>query len=168
MIDMKKLLSFLLILTFMFAFGCSKMQTETLLDSSETSGTTGVIPEEDLFFCGNWTENATDVDGTEYVILLELGTNGKAVYKYGLPASELVEYYEGEWSVKEGLLCFDLRGGFVSSEGNEFDESAPVDTEFKASFEWEMGGESLILHHYDGNNFLEGSGVELFAFESMA
>ncbi len=163
----KKLIVFAMMFSLLFAFGCGRNKTDVLpvVTTTQQPEYTAVIPQDDSFFCGNWYATSPDADGNPMALILDLRDDGKAVYKYGMPESELLEYFEGTWEVREGLLCLDLIGGPVGSE--EMGETETESYDFCASFEWEMAGDSFVITHVDGNPFLFGTDGGVFIFQLM-
>jgi len=83
-------------------------------------------------------------------------------YAYGIGNSEVLEQFEGIWTLVENdFLKFELMGGPPESVEN------PVvlnPYECNPSFEWEMTTEGLTLKHIDGDEILYGTKGSMFEF----
>ena len=116
----------------------------------------------DAVFCGSWVAFANDGNGEERALVLELNPNGTVSYVYGIGNSEVLEQFEGTWTLDENdILKLELEGGLPESVENPV-VVEPYDC--NPSFEWEMTTEGLILTHIDGDEILYGTKGQTFEF----
>jgi len=116
----------------------------------------------DAVFCGSWVGFKNDGNGEERVLILYLKADGYASYAYGLGNSEILEKFEGTWTLDENdILKLELEGGPPESVENPV-VAEPYDC--NPSFEWEMTTEGLSLTHIDGDEILYGTKGEMFEF----
>ena len=116
----------------------------------------------DAVFCGSWVGFKNDGNGEERVLILYLKADGYASYAYGLGNSEILEKFEGTWTLDENdILKLELVGGPPESVENSV-VAEPYDC--NPSFEWEMTTEGLSLTHIDGDEILYGTKGEMFEF----
>lgn len=126
---------------------------------SEFSGS-DEIPDAE--FCGSWISFANDGNGEERALVLELNTDGTVSYVYGIGNSEVLERFEGKWTLDENdILKLELEGGPPESVENPV-VAEPYDC--NPSFEWEMTAEGLSLTHIDGDAILYGTKGNTFEF----
>ena len=118
----------------------------------------------DTEFCGNWITFANDGNGEERTLVLELNTDGTVSYVYGIGNSEVLEQFEGTWTLGENdILRLELVGGPPESVENPV-VAEPYDC--NPSFEWEITTEGLSLTHIDGDEILYGTKGQTFEFEA--
>ena len=116
----------------------------------------------DVVFCGSWVGFKNDGNGEERVLTLYLDADGYASYAYGLGNSEILEKFEGSWTLDENdILKLELEGGLPESVENPV-VAEPYDC--NPSFEWEMTAEGLSLTHIDGDEILYGTKGQTFEF----
>ena len=116
----------------------------------------------DAVFCGSWVGFKNDGNGEERVLILYLKEDGYTSYAYGLGNSEILEKFEGTWTLDENdILKLELEGGPPESVENPV-VAEPYDC--NPSFEWEMTAEGLSLTHIDGDEILYGTKGEMFEF----
>ena len=116
----------------------------------------------DAVFCGSWVAFANDGNGEERALVLELNPDGTVSYVYGIGNSEVLEQFEGTWTLDENdILKLELEGGLPESVENPV-VVEPYDC--NPSFEWEMTTEGLILTHIDGDEILYGTKGQTFEF----
>ena len=116
----------------------------------------------DAVFCGSWVGFKNDGNGEERVLILYLKADGYASYAYGLGNSEILEKFEGTWTLDENdILKLELEGGPPESVENSV-VAEPYDC--NPSFEWKMTAEGLSLTHIDGDEILYGTKGEMFEF----
>ncbi|MDO5478311.1 MAG: hypothetical protein Q4G23_04015 [Clostridia bacterium] len=117
----------------------------------------------DAVFCGSWVGFKNDGNDEERVLILYLKADGYASYAYGLGNSEILEKFEGTWTLDENdILKLELVGGPPESVENPV-VAEPYDC--NPSFEWEMTTEGLSLTHIDGDEILYGTKGQTFEFE---
>lgn len=116
----------------------------------------------DAVFCGRWVALADDGNGEERTLGLSLEPDGTARYNYGIGNSEILEIFEGTWSLEDDILIFRLSGGPMDSLENPV-VLEPYDC--SPSFEWEVTAEGLILKHIGGDEILYGTNGDTFVFE---
>jgi len=118
----------------------------------------------DAVFCGSWIAFKNDGNGEERTLGLELNPDGTASYVYGIGNSEILEQFEGTWTLGENdILKLELVGGPPESVENPI-VAEPYDC--NPSFEWEMTTEGLSLTHIDGDAILYGTNGATFTFIS--
>ena len=123
-----------------------------------------VDPLPDAVFCGSWVGFKNDANGEEKVLILYLKADGYASYAYGIGNSEILEKFEGTWTLDENdILKLELEGGPPESFENPV-VAEPYDC--NPSFEWEMTAEGLSLTHIDGDEILYGTKGQTFEFEA--
>ncbi len=116
----------------------------------------------DAVFCGSWIAFENDGNGEERALGLELNPDGMVSYVYGIGNSEVLEQFEGTWTLDENdILKFELVGGPLGSVENPV-VAEPYDC--NPSFEWEMTAEGLSLTHIDGDEILYGTKGQTFEF----
>mgnify|MGYP003303795348 FL=1 len=116
----------------------------------------------DAVFCGSWIAFENDGNGEERALVLELNPDGTVSYAYGLGNSEILEKFEGTWTLDENdILKLELEGGPPESVENPV-VAEPYDC--NPSFEWEMTAEGLSLTHIDGDEILYGTKGNTFEF----
>lgn len=125
----------------------------------------GVDRVPDVVFCGDWWAEAKDGNGEERSLMLTLNGDGTAEYAYGIGNSEILEKFEGTWSLdKTDRLCLDMTGGPLNGV-----EDSTVDAPYGCHpvFEWEITADGLTLTHVDGDPILYGTENAAFEFASM-
>lgn len=116
----------------------------------------------DVVFCGSWVAFENDGNGEERALVLELNPDGTVSYVYGIGNSEVLEQFEGTWTLDENdILKLELEGGPPESVENPV-VAEPYDC--NPSFEWEMTTEGLSLTHIDGDEILYGTKGQTFEF----
>lgn len=116
----------------------------------------------DAVFCGSWVAFASDGNGEERALGLELNPDGTVRYVYGIGNSEVLEQFEGTWTLDENdILRLELVGGPLESVENPV-VAEPYDC--NPSFEWEMTAEGLSLTHIDGDEIIYGTKGQKFEF----
>jgi len=116
----------------------------------------------DAVFCGSWIAFENDGNGEERALGLELNPDGTVSYVYGIGNSEILEQFEGTWTLGENdILKLELVGGPPESVENPV-VAEPYDC--NPSFEWEMTTEGLSLTHIDGDEILYGTKGRTFKF----
>ena len=116
----------------------------------------------DAVFCGSWIAFENDGNGEERALGLELNPDGTVSYVYGIGNSEVLEQFEGTWTLDENdILKLELVGGPPESVENPV-VAEPYDC--NPSFEWEMTAEGLSLTHIDGDEILYGTKGQTFEF----
>lgn len=116
----------------------------------------------DAVFCGSWIAFENDGNGEERAQGLELNPDGTVSYVYGIGNSEVLEQFEGTWTLDENdILKLELVGGPPESVENPV-VAEPYDC--NPSFEWEMTAEGLSLTHIDGDEILYGTKGQTFEF----
>ncbi|MBR1969522.1 MAG: hypothetical protein IKA17_04105 [Clostridia bacterium] len=116
----------------------------------------------DVVFCGSWIAFENDGNGEERALGLELNPDGTVSYVYGIGNSEVLEQFEGTWTLDENdILKLELVGGPPESVENPV-VAEPYDC--NPSFEWEMTAEGLSLTHIDGDEILYGTKGNTFEF----
>ncbi len=115
----------------------------------------------DAIVCGKWY--AQHYLGEELMAMtLQLDENGRAEYFYGYPNGDVLEMFEGTWSIVDGdQIVLDLFGGPVSWEGSDTaGESYPL----QSTFDWNINSSALILQHADGPGLLYDTEGETYKF----
>ena len=116
----------------------------------------------DAVFCGSWVAFANDGNGEERALGLEISPDGTVSYVYGIGNSEVLEQFEGIWTLDENdILKLELVGGPPETVENPV-VVEPYDC--NPSFEWEMTAEGLSLMHIDGDEILYGTKGQTFEF----
>jgi hypothetical protein len=116
----------------------------------------------DAVFCGSWIAFKKDGNGEERTLLLTLEPDGNVSYAYGIGNSEILEKFEGTWTLDENdILKLQLIGGPIESVENPL-VIEPYDC--NPSFEWEMTTEGLSLTHIDGDEILYAAKGQTFEF----
>jgi len=116
----------------------------------------------DAVFCGSWIAFENDGNGEERALGLELNPDGTVSYVYGIGNSEVLEQFEGTWTLDEtDILKLELVGGPLESFDNPV-VAEPYDC--NPSFEWEMTAEGLSLTHVGGDEILYGTKGQTFEF----
>lgn len=115
-----------------------------------------------LALCDTWYTRFYNGDGEEMALTLSLMPDGRAEYSYGYPNSEILERFEGSWSVPEDQqLMLELHGGPQSSQGSTTSgESYPL-TSF---LHYEFYGNTLVLNHESASPLLAGAQSAQFSF----
>ncbi len=125
----------------------------------------GVDRVPDVVFCGDWWTEAKDGNGEERSLTLSLNGDGTVEYAYGIGQSEILEKFEGTWSLdKKDRLCLDMTGGALNGV-EDFTVDDPYDCH--PVFEWEITADGLTLTHVDGDVILYGTEDSAFEFASM-
>ena len=116
----------------------------------------------DAVFCGSWIAFANDGVGEERALGLEINPDGTVSYVYGIGNSEILEQFEGTWTLDENdILKLELVGGPPESIQNPV---VPEPYDCNPSFTWEMTAEGLNLTHIDGDEILFGTKGQTFQF----
>ena len=118
----------------------------------------------DAVFCGTWSAIANDGNGEERALNLVIEPDGTAKYSYGIGNSEVLELFEGTWSLENDILKFELVGGVPESFENAV-VRMPYDC--NPSFAWEMTAEGLSLKHVGGDEIIYGTSGNTFLFNAV-
>lgn len=110
----------------------------------------------DMVFCGDWTCLTKDGSGDDRTLHLTLEPNGGVKYTYGIGNSEVLEQFEGIWSLENDILKLELVSIFIENKGNSRDCTA--------SFEWQITAQGLTLKHIDGDEIIYGTNGKTFDF----
>ena len=140
---------------------------ETVPESKPESAPESEPEIEELpALCETWYTRAPDGDGILRAMELSLWYNGTAEYRYGIPDSDVLEAFEGQWSEADGTLTLELHGGPVDSEGKAVAGDA-YDT--LCSLAWSCGDGRLSLRHVGGDPLLYdtvGAEFDFLTFDS--
>lgn len=93
---------------------------------------------------GNW-RTTLETNGEEWVLDLDLYSDGSGAYKIGYPESEFVVYYRGRWSPSSGTTA-------ITIDMNDEYGSGP----FCGEFLWNVNRGVLTLMHKSGDPLLYG------------
>ncbi len=125
----------------------------------------GVDRVPDAVFCGDWWTEAKDGNGEERSLILTLNPDGTMTYAYGIGNSEILEQFEGTWTLdSQDRLCISMSGGVLEGVDNPV-VTNPYDSDL--IFTWEITDEGLALTHQSGGVLLTGTNGETFVFLSM-
>lgn len=110
----------------------------------------------DMVFCGDWTCLTNDGNGEDRTLHLTLESDGGVKYTYGIGNSEVIEQFEGSWSIENDILKFELVGVSLEDKTDARDCTA--------SFEWDITAQGLTLKHIDGDEIIYGTKGKTFDF----
>ena len=100
-------------------------------------------------------------NGEERTLNLLIEPDGAVKYTYGIVNSEVLEQYEGTWSLENDILKFEFSGGQLESIENP----VVIDPhDCIAFFEWDVDAEGLMLKHIDGDEIIYGTKGRTFEF----
>lgn len=130
-------------------------------DPGEPSEPSEYAPVE-VEFCGTWYAQHSDSNGDLMAMSLTLSGDGWAEYYYGYPHGDILEYFEGSWSLSDTQqIMLELYGGPYSWEGSE---SEGEHYQSRVELRWDYHGSSLLLTHEGGNALLHGAQGETILF----
>jgi len=111
---------------------------------------------------GTWHARQYDESDELWAMTLTLERDGRAVYYYGYPYSDILERFEGTWSMEENQqLVLDLYGGPQSWDGSE---TSGEQYQMSSRFHYDFHGSALVLMHEDGNPLLYDTEGYLYEF----
>ena len=101
----------------------------------------------------NWVTTDYTSDGSEWVLFVDILSDGTASYKCGPPESEIMVDYKGLWNfdATQGIIIFNMKDRFDGSS-------------FNGTFALGVDGNSLSLKHLSGDTFLYGTKGKTFNF----
>lgn len=114
----------------------------------------GIANGADSIFCGSWFAEEYDAEGELMSMYLNLNPDESAEYVYGIGNGEIIQQFEGTWSVDADtdMIVLDLFGGSPDEDAVPF--------EMISTFKWDMDyredGTYLILEHEEGDALLLG------------
>ena len=116
-------------------------------------------PVPDEIFCGTWYAQEWNNGDELMAMTLTLENDGRAEYFYGYPYGEILEWFEGSWSLNsEDQIELEMFGGPVSWEGSE---TSGESYEWKTVLSWDFNSSALVLSHESGSPLLYGTdGIE--------
>lgn len=99
---------------------------------------------------GDWYGSHLYDDGSEVVMHLTLGADGKANYRWGYAFGQICEEFSGVWSADtNGNLTLDMHGGPIT-------EDASSHYDFDGVYEWNLYEGNMSLFNVSGNPLLDG------------
>ena len=115
-----------------------------------------------LGLCDTWYTRHYNGDDELMAMTLTLEPDGRAEYSYGYPNGEVLERFEGSWTVpKDQQLMLDLYGGPQSFEGSTTPGEAYG---MKSLLNYNFYGNTLVLDYAEGTPLLHGADEGQFKF----
>lgn len=115
-----------------------------------------------LALCDTWYTRYLNGDDELMDMTLTLAPDGRAEYCYGYPNGEVLERFEGSWSVPEDQqLVLELYGGPQSPQGST---ASGEPYQLTSRLSYTLYGNTMILEHEDGAPLLYGTQAAQFRF----
>lgn len=128
----------------------------------ELFGVSGNGNTSETALCGTWYAQQYDESDELFAMTLTLERDGRAEYYYGYPYGDIMERFEGTWSMEENQqLVLDLYGGPQSWDGSE---TSGEQYQMSSLFHYDFHSSALVLKHEGGTPLLYDTEGYLYKF----